>query len=495
MSKVIKMADFNFPGVDLSDPFLPSPGSISVYSPFEYSTPKVAVKPPHEYGTFTYPLTPVDERPSPISLPLRSRICSSNTPPSLSFSRSSSTSSRFSFSSSASNINSNRLSNTKWAPSASFPHFVSLPLDIQRTIWRHTLPKPQVIGIHQHTKSTPRSSSSFSTTTQKDEDRLPCLTTNSPLPIALHVNRLSRRLALSILTPLSFAHPYYLPSNPYAYINYVQDTIFISSNTLYTDLGNHILYSRNLHKIQYLALEFEVWCELLGDNHFVNALLEMDGLVSIEIVFERQPRSLSTCSDFSSNNKSSTLSRQLEESIMNWGITQQAQNTLSFTEPTRNEERNLKFIFEMECEKKWLWGRVSGWEDVRGKLRFRWKEGDNREVLQSRLHRDTHDNENAGYAPVPSRSRAKDNTPIGFSGTTSDIAYTGGEHENLEQGLESLMNSVDDVIMDYGYVTQGRGRWVNAKDTDADREDAYSESNYSQFSASFEDDSDLEEWV
>ncbi|TGO52722.1 hypothetical protein BCON_0136g00170 [Botryotinia convoluta] len=489
------MADFNFPGVDLSDPFLPSHGAISVYSPFEYSTPKVAVKPTHDYGTFTYPLTPVDERPSPISLPLRSRNCSSNAPPSLSFSLSSSTSSKISFSSSASNIDSNRLSNTKWAPPTSFPHFVSLPLDIQRTIWRHTLPKPQIIEIHQYTKSTPRSSSSFSTTTQQDEETLPSLTTHSTLPIALHINRLSRRLALSILTPLSFAHPYYLPSNPYAYINYVQDTISISSQTLYPNLGNHILYSRNLHKIRYLALEFEVWCELLGDNHFVNALLEMEGLVSIEIIFERQPGSLPFCSDLSSNNESSILSRQLEESIMNWGITHQAQDTLRFTEPTRNEERNLKVIFERECEKKWLWGRVSGWEDVSGKLRFRWKEEESKRIMRSRAHRDTNDNENESYTPLPSRSRAKGNPPIGFSGISSETAYTGDEHEELDQGLESLMNSVDDVIMDYGYVAQRRGRWVDGKDTYADREDAYSESNYSRCSASFEDDSDLEGWT
>ncbi|KAF7893328.1 uncharacterized protein EAF02_000866 [Botrytis sinoallii] len=494
MSKVIKMADFNFPGVDLSDPFLPSPGSISVYSPFEYSTPEAAVKPPHDYGTFIYPLTPVDERLSPISLPLRSRNCSSNAPPSLSFSRSSSTSSKVSFSSSASNINCNRLSNTKWAPPTSFPHFVSLPLDIQRTIWRHTLPKPQVIEIHQYTKSTPRSSSSFSTSTQQDEEPLPSLTTHSLFPIALHINRLSRRLALSILTPLSFAQPYYLPSNPYDYINYVQDTIFISSHTIYPDLGNHILYSRNLHMIRYLALEFEVWCELLGDNHFVNALLEMEGLVRIEIIFERQPGSLSFCSDFSSNNESSILSRELEESIMNWGITHQAQDTLRFAEPTRNEERNLKAIFERECEKKWLWGRVSGWEDVSGKLRFRWKEEESKSIMRGHAHRYSND-ENESYTPLPSRSSARGNSPIGFSGISSETAYTGDEHEVLDQGLESLMNSVDDVIMDYGYVAQGRGRWVNGRDTYADRDDAYSESNYSRCSASFEDDSDTEGWI
>ncbi|KAF7894626.1 uncharacterized protein EAF01_010076 [Botrytis porri] len=488
------MADFNFPGVDLSDPFLPSPGSISVYSPFEYSPPKVAVKPPHDYGTFIYPLTPVDERPGLISLPLRSRNCSSNAPPSLSFSRSSSTSSRFSSSSSASSINCDRLSNTKWAPPTSFPHFVSLPLDIQRTIWRHTLPESQIIEIHQYTKSTPRSSSSFSTTTQQDKEPLPSLTTHNSLPIALHINRLSRRLALSILTPLSFAHPYYLPSNPYAYINYVQDTIFISSQMLYSDLGNHILYSRDLHMIRYLALQFEVWCELLGDNHFVNALLEMEGLVSIEIIFERRPGSISSCSSLSSNNESSMLSRQLEESMMNWGITHQAQD-LSFVEPTRNEERNLKVIFERECEKKWLWGRVSGWEDVSGKLRLRWKEEESRSMMQSRIHRDTNDYENESYTPLPSRSRLKDNTSIGFTEINSAMTYTEGECEKLDQGLESLMNSVDDVIMDYGYVTQGQGRWAGGKDTYADREDAYSESNYSQCSESFEDDSDLEGWI
>ena len=493
MSKVIKMADFNFPGVDLSDPFLPSPGSISVYSPFEYSTPKAAVKPPHDYGTFTYPLTPVDERPRPISLPLRSRNCSSNAPPSLSFSRSSSTSSKFSFSSSASNIDCNRLSNTKWASPTSFPHFASLPLDIQRIIWRHTLPEPQIIEIHQHTKSTPRSSSSFSTSTQQDEEPLPSLTTQNPLPIALHVNRLSRRLALSILTPLSFAQPYYLPSNPYAYIDYARDTIFVSSHTLYPDLGNHVLYSRNLHKIQYLALEFEVWCELLGDNHFVNALLEMEGLVSIEIIFERQPGSLS-CSDSSSNWESSILSRQLEESIMNWGIKHQAQD-LRFTEPSRNEERNLEVIFERECEKKWLWGRVSGWEDVRGKLRFRWKEERSRSMMPSRFHRDLNDNENEAYTPPPSRSRANGNIPIRFSEINTETTYMGHGHEELNQGLESLINSVDDVIMDYGYVAQGRARCVGGEDTYVDQEDAYSESEYSRCSASFEDDSDVEGWI
>lgn len=247
--------------------------------------------------------------------------------------------------------------------------------------------------------------------------------------------------------------------------------------------------------IRYLALELEVWCELLGDNHFVNALLEMEGLVSIEIIFERQAGSLSFCSDLLSNNESSTLSRQLEESILNWGITHQAQDTLRFTEATRNEERNLKVIFERECEKKWLWGRVSGWEDVSGKLSFRWKEEESKSIMRSRAYRDTNDNENESHTPLPSRSSARGNLPIGFPEISSEIAYTGDEHEELDQGLESLMNSVDDVMMDYGYVAQGRGRWVNGRDIYADREDAYSESNYSRCSASFEDDSDTEEWI
>ncbi|KAI9644010.1 hypothetical protein NHQ30_007362 [Ciborinia camelliae] len=475
------MADFNFPGIDLSDPFVPNPGSISVYSPFEHNTPKLAVRPLHDYGTFTYPLTPEDEWPNAIPLPLRSRDSSLNSPPSLSFSRSSSTSSRKSFSSSTSNIMLNRFLNAKGEPPTSFPHFTSLPLDIQRNIWRHTLPGPQIVEIYRQTlvkpQSTPSSTTNSTQQTQAQET-LPLLKTYTTLPIALHVHRLSRRLALSLLSPLSFAHPYYLLSNPYAYINYIHDTIFLSSHTLYSDLGNHILYSRNLHKIRYLALEFETWCELLGDNHFVNALLEMEGLVEIAVVFEVAATSCPSISSpiYRSSFPSSMISTHREESIQHW------ENTLKFLEPTEEEERELEDVFERECEKKWLWGRVRGWEDVKSKLRLKWKEGESRSAssIQRRAGAPQNEKGNEGYARLRSGPAAKGNIQIGYQ------EFHGGEGSGLktgfEQRLESLLNSVDDVIMDYGHIAHRRGG----------EEMEYSESEYS---ASFEDDSDLEGWI
>ncbi|CAD6441502.1 19e65444-75cf-476d-90f0-2e75eb43adbd-CDS [Sclerotinia trifoliorum] len=367
-----KMADFDFPGIDLSDPFLPPSGSISIYSPFKYNTPKPAVKPTHDYGTFTYPLTPEDEQPRPLSLPLRPRDFSLNSTPSLSFSRSSSTSSRASFSSSTFDIPSNRLSNTKWKPLTSFPYFTSLPLEIQRTIWRRTLPGAQIIEIHQYAPSTARSSSYIQVTKQQAQEPLPILKTHAPVPIALHINHLSRHLALSHLSPLSFAQPYYLPSNPYAYINYIHDTIYLSTRTLYPDLGKHILYSRNLQMIRYLALEFRVWTTLLGDNHFVNALLEMEGLLRIDIIFERDLslnsfESSSSSNNFSNNDASSITSKPPEES------TDETNPQTTFLEPTKQEQRDIEEIFSKESEKTWLWGRISGWEDVREKLRFKFK--------------------------------------------------------------------------------------------------------------------------
>ncbi|KAF7878915.1 hypothetical protein EAF04_000118 [Stromatinia cepivora] len=486
------MADFNFPGIDLSDPFLPPPGSISVYSPFEYSTPKVAVKPPHDYGTFTYPLTPEDEQPHPISLPLRSRDFSLNSAPSLSFSRSSSTSSKTSFSSSTFDISSNRLSETQWEPLTSFPYFTSLPLEIQRTIWRHTLPGPQIMEIYQCASSTPRSTSSIPITKQQDEEPLPILKVHTPSAIALHINRLSRRLALSHLTPLSFAQPYYLPSNPYAYINYLHDTIYLTSRTLYPDLGNHILYSRNLHKIHYLALEFEAWSELLGDNHFVNALLEMEELLRIDIIFERDLSLLSSHSAFPNNdNASSIVSNPLEESKWNRGNSHQCQNTLKFLEPTAEEERELEDLFERESEKIWLWGRVGGWEDVRGKLRFKWKEEGRKRKSKNAMQNHISSISSLKKCENESFTHLRPE----YSGSRDSQAEdweTSQRQAGLEHGLESLIHSVDDVILDYEDVARGGGWCVDGlleDEVDVDV-DVYSESEYSRCSGDLDDDFD-----
>ncbi|KAJ8069727.1 hypothetical protein OCU04_000151 [Sclerotinia nivalis] len=498
-NRTSRMADFNFPGIDLSDPFLPPPGSISIYSPFEHSTPKLAVKPPHDYGTFTYPLTPGDEQPRPISLPLRSRNFSLNSAPSLSFSRSSSTSSKTSFSSSTFDISSNRLSDTQWEPLTSFPYFTSLPLEIQRTIWRHTLPGPQIMEIYQYASSTPRSSSSIPITEQQDQEPLPILKVHTPFPIALHINHLSRRLALSHLTPLSFAQPYYLPSNPYAYINYLHDTIYLTSRTLYPDLGNHILYSRNLHKIRYLALEFRVWSELLGDNHFVNALLEMEGLLRIDIIFERDLSSLSSHSAFPNNDEvtSSIISKPHEGSIWNRGKSHQCQNTLEFLEPTGEEERKLEDIFERESEKIWLWGRVRGWEDVRGKLRYKWNEEEKNRKTK-----------NATQNRISNLNSLKKNESEFFTHPYSEPRYSGYRSQDaqsedweisqrqagLEEGLESLIHSVDDMILDYEDGARG-GAWCvdgsfgQGLDVDADV-DVYGESEYSRCSEGLDEDFD-----
>lgn len=567
------MADFNFPGVDLSDPFLPPSSSISIYSPFKNNTPELAMKPLHDYGTFTYPLTPEDELPRPLSLPLRSRNICLNSTPSLSFSRSSSISSKTSSSSCTPDISSNRLSNTKWEPLTSFPYFTSLPLEIQRTIWRHTLPGPQIIEIYQYAPSTSQSSSCIPSSKQQEQEQepLPILKTHtSSFPIALHINHLSRRLTLTHLSPLSFAQPYYLPSNPYVYINYHTDTIYLTSRTLYPDLGNHILYSRNLHKILYLALDFEVWSTLLGDNHFVNALLEMEGLVRIDIIFERDLSSFSSPHHTHSNdiynndNDTSTItSKPLSESINRKPNPHphpqnphhhhhHPQTKFLFLAPTKQETKTLENIFEKESEKIWLWGHVSGWEDIRGKLRFKFKQQDKipkpdtRSAMRYRNGRlgsdmlflgknenEKNGNENELFftSPYPypypsrgsrsgsgsgsgsgpksrnsaSRSRHESlNTKIEKSNTTSWSRKTATMQENLEEGLENLIHRVDDAMLDFEDVGREGGGGVGDRDAcgwdvDGDREkDAdrdvdvyvYSESEYSQCSGDLDDEFD-----
>ncbi|QSZ35366.1 hypothetical protein DSL72_008236 [Monilinia vaccinii-corymbosi] len=491
------MADFDFPGVDLSDPFVPfapSPTSVSTYSPFECSTSTVAVKPAHDYSTFTHSTTPEHGRPSPVSLALRSQDFSSNHPPSLSFSRTSSTSTNSSLSSPTSNLIPNRLSSTKWKPLTSFPHFTSLPLDIQRNIWRHTLPGPQIIEIYQYPTRTPRlfSSSSTTTATRQEQDILPLLRTYIPLPIALHINRLSRRLALLHLTPLSFAHPYYLPSNPYAYIDYTYDTIFLSFHTLYPDLGNNILYSRDLHKIRYLAVEFNVWCDLLEDNHFVNALFEMEALVSIDIVFEK--REISASSNTYRSCSSSTVSTRPGDSIMHWGNARETTNTLDFIQPTEEERIELEDLFQRECQNIWWWGRVSGWEDVMRKLRLMWKEGDSQAItaipIPSRTHR--------ASGCFTSGSGIRGSTKMGYEELRGLEVDDSASRRGFEDGLGSLMSRVDDVIMDYGYGyeygVQGGGEWddVTCGCGGGGEGRVCGESGYY---ASFDDDSDLEGWT
>ncbi|ESZ96265.1 hypothetical protein SBOR_3320 [Sclerotinia borealis F-4128] len=493
------MADFNFPGIDLSDPFLPPPASgsipVSIYTgtPFEsisiskskskHTTPKLSIQPSHDYGTFTYPLTPTDELPS--SNPNPNRISSatrhrdfssdSHSPPSLSYSRSSSisssseTSRSSSSSTSTSNLDIVSLSHrsskntTTWRPLTSFPHFASLPLEIQKIIWRHTLPGPQIIEIHHHSHNH----------------------TPLPLPPTLHTTQLSRHLTLTHLTPLTLFHPYYLPAPPPSsnhlshlshptYIDLSHTTIYISPLTIYPDLGLHMLYTRNLHLIRYLAISFEVWCVLILDNHFVTAMLEMEmeGLVDVEVVFERgvdYSFSDTTSSDLlcDSNVSPSRLQSQTHSNSKN---TSNPKPNLSFTTPTPTETQHLQTLFSRSYTRIWRWGYISGWEKILSKICFRWIDED---------------------------PEIETDAEIG----DAEVEVKIGESES-EGGLESLLHSVDDVMMEYrhgyrdgyknisskqgryGNVTSGHGRYgYGYRDADAEQEQVveyeYSESEYS----------------
>lgn len=226
----------------------------------------------------------------------------------------------------------------------------------------------------------------------------------------------------------------------------------------------------------------------------MNALLEMEGLMSIEIIFEKEKL-------FASSKRSSSIkSKSLGDSIEKWRDANEGTKTHGFLDPTEEEEIGLEDIFERECEKNWLWGRVGGWEDIRGKLRFRWRDGDScsASTISRRDHRrgETHARLRAGCG-------AKGDTKIEYQ-ELSDLGTPNSSRGGLEC-LESLLSSVDDVILDYGYVAQGRGEWsevlrgcgVGGGVGDVYSASLYSASVYSESvcSASFEDDADLAGWI
>ncbi|KAM3077578.1 hypothetical protein ACMFMG_006914 [Clarireedia jacksonii] len=486
------MAAYDFPGVDFSLPFHPAPHNISVHSPFEYSSPKPYLETPHDYDSEVHPLRDPEFSPEALSFyrssssssaTSRSSLCSSvspltpeplkendarmpgpintqtrnSAPVNSKVRNSASVNSKVRNSAPVNSkvrnsgprhfglrrstpshttvivsrpINAGRIINTG---ATEFPHFTSLPLDIQRRIWKHTLPPPRIIELHHH-----------------DRAPIPCspqkqppasLSSTLPLPVALRIYRLSRRVALTHYSALSLCHPYYLPALPYAYIDYSRDTIYLSAATVYENLGTDILYSRNLHQIRVLALDFKVWVRLLGDNHFVNALLEMEGLEGLEVIFEREVLA-------SISRRRGSARRAITGEEENGG--------LHFSAVKNDEMSELEEVFERECEKCWLWGRVKGWEDVRAKLRFRWKdEGgfiDDEELEEDDVY---------GYRAVETSNKSVKGLGIAM------------RKESVDLSVQSLLLSVDDVLEEYGAMDSesadgnGHGDWE------------YSESEYS----------------
>ncbi|PQE03939.1 hypothetical protein CJF31_00003041 [Rutstroemia sp. NJR-2017a BVV2] len=494
------MAAYDFPGIDFSLPFHPAPHNISVHSPFKYSSPKPYLETSHDYGTFSYPLTPDSE-----VHPLRNPEFSPEAESFYHSSSSSSSTSRSSLCSSVSPltpepskvndarvlapINTNIQSltrssapvdmrarnsgprdyglrrsapsnarvtvyrplktglvintNTNTNPAAStFPHFTSLPMDLQRRVWELTLPPPRIIELHHHDPPP---------TTNPATLPPASLSSTLPLPLALRIHRLSRRVALAHYTALSLCHPYYLPALPYTYIDYSRDTIYLSSATVYESLGTDILYSRNLNQIHVLALDFKVWVGLLRDNHFVNALLEMEGLGEggLVVVFER-----------------GVLGWRFEGGRrMSRG---RGKGELRFSEVRQEEMSAVEEVFERECEKCWLWGRVKGWEDVRAKLRFRWKEEGG--VVDEEEVQD--DDDLYGYSGVEPRMEELKGLGLGMG--------TGMRKESVDLSVQSLLLSVDDVLEEYGAMAQVDTEVdTEVEEVEGDVEFEYSESEYS----------------
>ncbi|PQE31072.1 hypothetical protein CJF32_00006137 [Rutstroemia sp. NJR-2017a WRK4] len=484
------MAAYDFPGVDFSLPFHPAPHNISVHSPFAYSSPKPYVEETsHDYDSEVLPLRNPEFSPeaesfyhsSSSSSSSRSSLCSSLSPitpeppkvndarrvlapintniqpltrssaPVEIRSRKSAPRDYGLRRSAPSNtrvtvyrplktglvINTNTNTNTNPAPST-FPHFTSLPLDLQRRVWELTLPPPRIIELH-HRQHTPSRTS--------NPETLPpaSLSSTLPLPLALRIHRLSRRVALAHYTALSLCHPYYLPALPYTYIDYSQDTIYLSSSTVYENLGTDILYSRNLQQIRVLALDFKVWVGLLRDNHFVNALLEMEGLEGLEVVFERGVLGWR----FDGGRRRSKMGGKGE---------------LRFGEVRGEEVDALEEVFERECEKCWLWGRVKGWEDVRRKLRFRWKEEGGGGVVEEEEEEVQDDDDLYGYSGVePKMEEVRGLVGMG----------AGMRKESVDLSVQSLLLSVDDVLEEYGAMADEEG------ERQAEVEFEYSESEYS----------------
>lgn len=249
----------------------------------------------------------------------------------------------------------------------------------------------------------------------------------------------------------------------------------------------------------------------------MNALLEMEGLIEVGIIFERWELSSSSSSSSSFQNASSSFgSERLSLSRTNPNSNQ----TFEFRSPTQEEGRKLEYIFERESEKKWLWGRVRGWEDVRGKLRFRWKDSTvfhpstntNQNTNNTTLTRYTKRNTSSGsnfrtsklgieietyprtrprlrlrtrsQSPPPSRFQAPEAEKDMYTSPErtpemeqiqinyEECTPSNGQRQilGLDQPLEtpetvkSLLNSVDDVIMDYEYMDQGRGVWIEREE-------------------------------
>jgi hypothetical protein len=135
---------------------------------------------------------------------------------------------------------------------------------------------------------------------------------------------------------------------------------------------------------------------------------------------------------------------------------------LWFEEVRQEGMSDLEEVFENECEKCWLWGRVKGWEDVRAKLRFKWK-GECGFVEEEEVQDDLY-----GYSGVEPRTDGVKGLGLGIGMNMG----TGTRKESVDLSLQSLLLSVDDVLEEYGAMDAGA-------DADVEEEYEYSESEYS----------------
>jgi hypothetical protein len=147
----------------------------------------------------------------------------------------------------------------------SFTLFSALPLDIQKKIWRHTLPSTRVVEIYW---------------CQKSETYRSCC----PLPVTLHVCRVSRGEALMVYQKLG------LDDLQSVYFNFHSDTILLGSSSLQTGDDYFMAFIElrirdQLSEIRRLALELPVWKKIVKKSWFVEFLVEMDSLEEVAIIW------------------------------------------------------------------------------------------------------------------------------------------------------------------------------------------------------------------
>jgi hypothetical protein len=143
----------------------------------------------------------------------------------------------------------------------SFTLFSALPLDIQKKIWRHTLPSSRIVEICWCPKS--------------ETYRSYC-----PPPVTLQVCQASRNevlLAYQKLDPDSFKS---------IYIDFKSDTLLLSSGDLdYFWAFTYLRIYDQLREIQHLAIEIPAWKDAVEKSWFLEFLLEMTSLEELSIVW------------------------------------------------------------------------------------------------------------------------------------------------------------------------------------------------------------------